>query len=105
MLFSEIKCFIAVAESLNFSDAAYKLGVNQSTVSKSIIRLEETLNCKLFERTTKKVVLTSSGKLFLDISTDFISQCENLKIVNKTERDIVISFDYAIDLRGISDFF
>jgi len=60
-----LRLFIAVAESLSFTEASKKMHLNQSNVSRNILELEETLNTELFERTTRSVKLTSTGNLFL----------------------------------------
>lgn|GEM_PF-1191244 len=57
----KIKSFYYVYETKNFSAAAKKLGITQSTVSKNISNLERELGCKLFERRNNKVNLTPRG--------------------------------------------
>lgn len=57
--------FVAVAEAGNFSRAAERLRVSSSHVSRSVARLEDRLQARLFYRTTRKVSLTESGRAFL----------------------------------------
>lgn len=57
--------FVAVAESGSFSRAAERLRVSSSHVSRSVARLEDRLQARLFYRTTRKVSLTESGRAFL----------------------------------------
>jgi DNA-binding transcriptional LysR family regulator len=70
----QIKAFIAVAEELNFHRAAEKLGTVQPALSRLIRNLEIDLKVKLFERTTRHVSLTETGKLFLGEAHALIAQ-------------------------------
>ena len=70
--------FIAVADCLNFTKAAEKLYISQPTLSRYISELEETMEVELFERTTRRVVLTKAGKLFYDESLQIIKKYDAL---------------------------
>lgn len=61
---TELKCFIAVAETLNFTKASERLFFSVSTVTHHIQMLERELGTELFVRTKKMVELTESGKVF-----------------------------------------
>ena len=58
MTIFQIKCFLNVAEYLNFTEAANHLFVAQSSLSRNISNLEEELGMQLFVRTKKYVRLT-----------------------------------------------
>lgn len=60
-----LKSFIAIAETGAFSQAADMVGRTQSAVSLQIKRMEESLGCLLFERTSRSVKLTEQGEIFL----------------------------------------
>ena len=62
---TQLECFLAVAEHLNFSRASEELKMTQPAVSHQIRTLEEELGVKLFMRTSKNVSLTSEGIRFL----------------------------------------
>ena len=60
----EIIYFLAVAESLNISKAAENLGIQQSGLSRAILRLEQDLGQKLFQRKNNGLALTPQGDRF-----------------------------------------
>ncbi|MCR5082444.1 MAG: LysR family transcriptional regulator [Parasporobacterium sp.] len=59
-----IDCFIAVVEKGSYTKAAEELFMTQSTVSRYIKALEDELDCRLLERTTKRVFLTPEGEKY-----------------------------------------
>ena len=54
--------FAAVVEHRSFTDAAKALSVSKATVSKAVTRLEHHLDTSLFNRTSRRLALTESGK-------------------------------------------
>ena len=68
------KVFYNVAKYKSLSKAAEKLFISQPAISKSLAKLEEGLDTKLFERTSKGVILTSEGEvLYKHIESAFES--------------------------------
>jgi DNA-binding transcriptional LysR family regulator len=63
--FAELKAFIAVAEERSFRRAAARLDLTPSTLSHSLRSLEETLEIRLLNRTTRNVSLTEAGETLL----------------------------------------
>ena len=57
-----LKTFKVVAEELNLSKAANKLGYTQPTITLQIQALEKELNHTLFTRIGKRTLLTTAGK-------------------------------------------
>ncbi|RXZ44777.1 LysR family transcriptional regulator [Crenobacter cavernae] len=56
--------FMTTAENGSFSEAARKLGVSPAAISQSIARLEQELEVRLFNRTTRQLTLTEDGRRF-----------------------------------------
>lgn len=65
MKWDDLRIFLAVARSRSFSEAAVRLGVNQSTVSRRLSSMEEHLKTQLLDRTTDGPVLTEAGNELL----------------------------------------
>lgn len=55
--------FYVVANAGNISKAAKELYISQPAISKSIQKLEDSLGCKLFSRSSRGVILTDEGQL------------------------------------------
>jgi DNA-binding transcriptional LysR family regulator len=62
----EFRYFIAVAEELNFTRAAARLGLAQPPLSAAIAKLERKLGARLLERTSRRVALTPAGAVLLE---------------------------------------
>lgn len=75
----ELEHFVAVVKYNGFSRAASNIFVSQPTLSKSIKKLEETLNVVLFERSTRQLSLTDAGKLVYNKANKIINATEELK--------------------------
>ncbi len=65
MTLIQLETFLKIAENNSFTYAANSLGYAQSTVTTQIKQLENELNCILFERLGKSIVLTSEGERLL----------------------------------------
>jgi DNA-binding transcriptional LysR family regulator len=59
-----IEAFVAAADLASFTAAGQRLNLTTSAISKSVGRLEVRLGCRLFERTTRRLALTSEGAAF-----------------------------------------
>ena len=82
MNIENIQCFISLAECLNFTRAADREHITQTTMSHKISVLEKELGVKLLYRDTKQVFLTNAG-------TRFYSQAkEIIKMYHQTVEEI-----------------
>ncbi|NRF65615.1 LysR family transcriptional regulator [Aquincola sp. S2] len=62
----EIDVFLALAETLNYRRAAERVHLSQPAVSGVIARFEQSLEAKLFDRSTRSVRLTAAGQALLE---------------------------------------
>ncbi len=65
-LFDDMTVFVRVVEAGSFSDAARRLGVAKSVVSRRIGSLEDRLGTSLFHRTTRRLSLTETGHAYYE---------------------------------------
>lgn len=61
-----LSAFVRAVEAASFTAAARTLGTTPSAVSKSVARLEARLGVKLFQRSTRAVVLTEEGRAYYE---------------------------------------
>lgn len=95
-----LRSFAAVAESESFTAAAEVVGRSQSAVSLQVRRLEEMLDCSLFERSKRSVTLTKAGKDFLTYTYRILRLHEDaVAAVNPALGEIIVRVgmpnDYA----------
>ena len=76
---NQLKCFISVARTLNFSEAARRNYVSQSTVSRYIIDLEKEFGVQLFIRSHRDVLLTNEGKTLLPYAIEIVETLNKAK--------------------------
>lgn len=70
----QLEAFIAVHEEHSFAAAAQRMALTPSAVSQLVAELEDAIGLRLFDRHTRKVLLTPSGRDFLDPATAALSQ-------------------------------
>jgi DNA-binding transcriptional LysR family regulator len=74
--FFQLRCFVTVAEELNFSRAAQRLNMTQPPLSRQIRLLEEGIGLTLLERNTRTVRLTPAGAMFRASAIDLMERSE-----------------------------
>lgn len=62
MTLQQLKYIIAIDRYRNFAKAAEALGISQPTLSAMLVKLEEELDVRIFERTNKSVIPTTAGQ-------------------------------------------
>ncbi len=76
----QLAYLVALSETLNFTRAAQRCFVTQSTLSVGIRELEQTLNVALFERNRQSVMVTPVGQELVERARGLLSQ--SLDLVN-----------------------
>ncbi|WGS51579.1 LysR family transcriptional regulator [Paraburkholderia sp. D15] len=78
-LFQAMQAFVKVADAGSFAQAAEQLGVSTSVVTRHVSSLEKHLGIRLFQRTTRKVVLTEAGADYADGCRVVMSELEEVE--------------------------
>ncbi|RKD87731.1 LysR family transcriptional regulator [Mangrovibacterium diazotrophicum] len=78
MKFNQLKYFIELVRSKNFSEAARVLKISQPALSLQMQKLEEEYDFKLFERTKKPMALTREGEMFYEKALQIVQLVEDL---------------------------
>ncbi|KJC33517.1 transcriptional regulator [Bradyrhizobium sp. LTSP885] len=80
---SDLATFLAIARHRSFRVAATELGVSASALSHALRNIEERLDLRLINRTTRSVALTEAGeRLFARISPAFLDIDDALEDLN-----------------------
>lgn len=74
-----LRLFTAVAELGSFTKAADRMGMTPGAASKQISALEEHLQARLLERTTRSVRLTDAGEALLDRVRPWLGEYEEIE--------------------------
>lgn len=77
---ADLRGFLAVADLGSFSAAAQALHLSQSALSRRVDKLELALGVQLFERTTRRVELSTIGRGFLPRARNVLNEVENALI-------------------------
>src|SRR5579871_6489192 len=100
---NDLVAFVTVARERNFTRAAAKLGLSQSSLSHLIRDLEERLGVRLLTRTTRSVSPTEAGEHLLTTVAPRLEEVE-VQLVSLSERGRrpsgtirITSTDYATD--------
>lgn len=83
----DLQYLIAVAETGHFGKAAKRCFVSQPTLSSQIIKLEDHLGVKVFERTNRSVNITPVGEKIIDHARKSIEQAEAIDQIARAHRD------------------
>jgi DNA-binding transcriptional LysR family regulator len=77
----QIEAFVSVAQCRSFTAAAHGLDISTSAISNLIAELENIVGVRLFERSTRKVVLNDAGRLLLPAALAFSRNLASLERV------------------------
>ena len=111
--FEELESFVAVVDYDGFGNAADKLGVAKSMVSRRVSDLEHRLGVQLLLRTTRRQSLTDAGRDFYQRATQLLddlneaeqyvadSQC---RLSGRIRLALPLGFGVSLLARPIADF-
>lgn len=91
MNLKQIEYFIAIVEEGQITAAAKRLHIAQPPLSQQLKNLEEEFNVKLFERNSRRLVLTDIGERFYERSQQIIA------LKNSITKEIL---DYSMNYEG-----
>ncbi|MBI5321134.1 LysR family transcriptional regulator [Bradyrhizobium sp.] len=74
----QLRCFVAAAEELHFGKAARRLDMMPSALGRQVRMLEEELGTQLLLRTTRHVMLSQDGAVFLDHARSLLEKADAL---------------------------
>lgn len=94
---TQIKCFISLGKTNNFSQTAKELFLTQPSVSKNIHNLEKELGVKLVTNKSRKVFLTAAGRYFYEKICNIDQQVDQIIKNTKNyqtygERTVIIGY-------------
>ena len=105
MTIIQLRCFVEVAQELNYAKAASNLFISQPAVSRHIISLENDLGVQLFVRSRHHVALTSAGNLFYSEAKDILERIDLSKhsiLNNPGEETLNVGCVSSIRIDGLS---
>ncbi|QEH81653.1 LysR family transcriptional regulator [Sphingomonas sp. C8-2] len=88
----QLRYFLAVAEELNFTRAAERIGIAQPPLSQQISNLERELGAELFVRSNRSVTLTEAGEALIPYAH---------RLLNDTDRAASLIGEIARGERGL----
>lgn len=80
--------FARVVEAGSFSEAARRLDISRSAVSKAVAKLEKDLSTRLLNRSTRHLSLTEAGATFAEYSVRILEEAEQAeRVVNSLQAE------------------
>ena len=92
MQLEQLRYFKCLAENKSITQASKSLYISQQALSTSIRKLEEELTVKLFERTSRGVILTLDGEYLLKEVTKMFNDLEKIKL-HFLNKDSLVQFN------------
>jgi LysR family cyn operon transcriptional activator len=104
----QLRYFLALAEELNFTRAAQKMHITQSTLSHQIKQMEDELGQRLFDRIDKRVIITDAGAALLPNATRALREVDESLRMFRTAPDpllgaLTIGTTHTFNIRVIPD--
>lgn len=87
---------VEVEKTGSITGAAANLYMDQPNLSKAIRSLEESLGAPIFKRTSKGVVPTARGRIFLEHARNVLDQIEEMEHLYKPNKENGVGFSLSI---------
>lgn len=105
---ANLRAFLAVARYGGFSEAARQLNVVPSVAAKRVSQLEHAVGARLFERSTRKVVLTEAGENFQGRARSLIAELDETisgmrRVGDRLEGRILMMVPTTLNMMVLSD--
>ena len=71
--------FARIAETGSYTEAAQRLGLSKSALSKEIVRLETSLGATLLRRTTRRVEVTEIGRAYYEYCARVLTEADSAR--------------------------
>jgi LysR family hydrogen peroxide-inducible transcriptional activator len=90
MNINELRYIVAVAHARNFRRAAEKCFVSQPALSTAVLKLEEELGVRLFERSRAEVSVTAAGRLIVEKAALVLEEVEQIKLLARQGKNPLV---------------
>lgn len=78
MTLQQLKYIVAIDRQRNFAKAAEQCGISQPTLSAMLVKLEEELDVRIFERSNKLVTPTAAGEKIIRQAEKALAEAERI---------------------------
>ncbi len=104
---NQMEAFVRVVDLGGFTDAARKMGLSKSAVSKHVASLEERLGARLLNRTTRRVSPTEIGLAYYDRAIRVLAEAEEADAMVSSMQDdprgeLRISAPFSFGIRALA---
>ena len=89
MTLQQLKYVIAIDRLRNFAKAAEQCGISQPTLSAMLMKLEEELDVRIFERNNKSVIPTSTGEKIIRQAERTLSEAERISELVSEDKGVI----------------
>jgi LysR family hydrogen peroxide-inducible transcriptional activator len=83
----DLEYAVAIADLQHFGRAAERCGVSQAGLSEQVRKLEALLGCPLFERTTRRIVVTPQGEALVGQAREVLGAARVLLEMARAQAD------------------
>ena len=104
-----MRCFLSAAEHLNLSKAAVEMHITQPAMSAQIKKLEQEIGASLFERDSRRMILSPAGRIVQKSFASMVGTYEAMRwqveALEKKEKCLRVGYHGPVNWAGITDFF